>query len=216
MTREIWKDVPEYEGLYKVSNKGRVMSVGYGHKSLMTNFPNGGYSKVGLTKNKNLKIHFVHRLVLTAFSPNTNDETPLITHINGDKLDNRLNNLKWSSYSEVLKGSKGRPRSLSDSAAQEIINRIEAGESVQCVANDYDAHYQTILALWHGKTYANIERPSDTSLHKLSPADIRAIVKRRQRKDKIADIATDYGIHESYVSHIMAGRRHSDITDGLL
>lgn len=68
---EEWKDVSEYEGLYQVSNTGRVRSYYSGTWKIMKQSTRkGGYKKLFLRKNKERKSFFIHRLVATAFIPN--------------------------------------------------------------------------------------------------------------------------------------------------
>lgn len=98
--KEIWKDIKGYEGLYQVSNLGRVKSfprkgthtkrehiliVGKNHK---------GYFQVKLTKKCKAKTISVHRLVAEAFIPNP-DNLPQINHKDGNKDNNCVNNLEW-------------------------------------------------------------------------------------------------------------------------
>lgn len=110
---EIWKDIPEYEGSYKVSNKGRVksfISTFNGsernivkEKILKPAVGRDGYLKVRLTHcNKTLHSLFIHRLVLIAFK-GYDKERLFVNHINGNKQDNRLENLEWVTPSENMK-----------------------------------------------------------------------------------------------------------------
>lgn len=94
---EIWKPIRNYEGLYEISNIGRVRNVKTGR--ILKFKMNEGYYRVGLFKNNKQIIHLVHRLVATAFIPNSEGK-PLINHKNGRKLDNRVNNLEWCTYKE--------------------------------------------------------------------------------------------------------------------
>lgn len=106
MDNEIWKPVPGYEGYYQVSSLGRVKRIkgGKGTVSgsiLKNSITNCGYFNVGLSVNSKLKIVGVHRLVAEAFIPNP-DNKPEVNHINGDKQDNRIVNLEWSTRSENI------------------------------------------------------------------------------------------------------------------
>ena len=111
MTEEVWRDVKGYEGLYQVSDQGRV-------KSLERTFINkigreryvkecflkpgadgGGYLRVGLCDGEKRKTFKVHRLVCEAFHENP-DNKPQVNHINEIKTDNRASNLEWATARE--------------------------------------------------------------------------------------------------------------------
>lgn len=95
---EIWKDIEGYEGLYKVSNLGRVKSLNYNHtgkeKILRPKKERNGYLRVNLYKNGKNKMFTVHRLVAEAFLENP-DNLPQINHKNEIKTDNSVNNLEF-------------------------------------------------------------------------------------------------------------------------
>lgn len=99
--KEVWKDVVGYEGLYKVSNVGRVKSL---KKDMILNVKPHywGYIIVCLTKDKEEKSKRVHRLVAEAFIQNPNNY-PYINHINCIKTDNRVENLEWCTQSHNVK-----------------------------------------------------------------------------------------------------------------
>ena len=91
--QEIWKDIEGYEGLYQISNTGKILSLRSG-KLRVTSTNNGGYETIHLYKNAVDSIYTVHRLVALAFIPNPN-KFPEINHLNENKLDNRSENLEW-------------------------------------------------------------------------------------------------------------------------
>lgn len=98
--KEIWKDVLEYEGLYQVSNLGRVRSL-YNRniKILKAQKNKNGYLHLGLKKDGKVKNFLVHCLVWEVFK-GKKPEGYEVNHINEDKTDNRLCNLNLMTRKE--------------------------------------------------------------------------------------------------------------------
>ena len=97
---EAWKDIEGYEGLYQVSNKGRVKSLNYqgvAREKLIKHSIVSGYKRVTLYKNKTIKRFLVHRLVANAFLPNPQN-FPCINHKDENKQNNIVTNLEWCTY----------------------------------------------------------------------------------------------------------------------
>lgn len=109
LPNEEWRDVVGYEGLYQVSNMGRVKSLErqsstFCQKGTMCTYSVnekickqhtvGGYLMVHLSNNNKKKLVRVHRLVAMSFMPNPNNY-PQINHINENKTDNTLGNIEW-------------------------------------------------------------------------------------------------------------------------
>lgn len=111
MKDEIWKDCKHYEGLYQVSNYGRVKSlerdvVGkngmiiHVKEKYMIQRDNGhGYLFVNLWKYNKGRHEYVHRLVAMAFIPNPENK-PTVNHKDEDKQNNHVDNLEWMTYEE--------------------------------------------------------------------------------------------------------------------
>lgn len=103
---EIWLDVVGYEGLYQVSDWGRIRSA-YVNRTL-TPTPVDQYSHVTLRKNNQRKTLKVHRLVAEAFlGLSQNVDQWQVNHLNGIRNDNRLCNLEWCSPQENVQHSFG-------------------------------------------------------------------------------------------------------------
>ena len=116
MENEIWKDIKGFEGLYQISNFGRVKSLkrkrfNYRlqktieiHKEIILKpfEDKKGYLCVKLQNNKNKTMFKVHRLVAKTFIPNP-DDLPQINHINGIKNNNNMHNLEWCNCSYNVK-----------------------------------------------------------------------------------------------------------------
>lgn len=105
--QEIWKDVPGYEGIYRVSNIGRVKSLRmyaghyykYREKILKPKISRHGYEKVTLRKNGNSRDFFIHRLVGECFLDKPNGKCE-INHKDTNRKNNVFTNLEWVTHKE--------------------------------------------------------------------------------------------------------------------
>lgn len=112
---EIWKDIKGYEGLYQISNMGRVKSLDritsdgrcIKSKYLKIGDNNKGYKNVALCKNSIYEKCYVHRLVAQAFIPNEEGKKE-VDHINTIRDDNRVENLRWVTHKENMNNEISR------------------------------------------------------------------------------------------------------------
>ena len=112
---EIWKDIKNYEGLYQVSNLGRIKSLPkkttnqYSKEKILKPYgAKGDYYRIILTKNKVHKIHYVHRIVAEAFLSKSSDKL-VVNHKDENKQNNNANNLEWCTpYYNQVYGTKNK------------------------------------------------------------------------------------------------------------
>lgn len=159
---EEWRDIEEFEGLYQVSNEGRVRSL-ITNKIMKQQLDKCGYYKVGLY-NPIIKKHInsrVSRLVAKAFIPNLENK-PCCDHINTIRTDNRAENLRWADNKEnsnnplTIEKMFGHKRSCkkvyqydlngefvgeyeSAKKAAEAVNGTSAGISYCCLGGFYSS-----------------------------------------------------------------------------
>lgn len=101
---EIWKQIKNYEGLYEVSNMGRVRSLPRKTtkgKIISPNVKKNGYLTVSLFKDGKQNYKLIHRLVAEAFIDNPENKS-YIDHVNTIKNDNRAENLRWVTQKENM------------------------------------------------------------------------------------------------------------------
>jgi hypothetical protein len=160
---EIWLDVVGYEGLYKVSNLGRILSVKTRDK-IMISSNTKGYRRIGLHKNGENTMHFVHTLVGMAFIPNPENK-PTVNHKWGIKDDNRASELEWATDEEQMqhayklglqkpKRAELCPTSkLTNAQAIEICNSHKSDTELSKI---YNVARKTINHVRLGKTYGSV------------------------------------------------------------
>lgn len=105
--KEIWKDIPNYEGIYKINNLGEIRRYStyciYDRRipeyhNIKAHIDKNGYYRVLLSKNNKIKNYLVHRLVAQTFIPNPNN-LPQVNHKDENKTNNNVNNLEWCTRS---------------------------------------------------------------------------------------------------------------------
>lgn len=185
MDEEFWKDIPGYEGLYQISNLGRVKSLdrtktkqGHEHKVIgrmlkQIERTKGGRMNVRLYKNGKYKHHYVHVLVAHTFIGNI--EGLEVCHLDSNFKNNNLNNLKLDTISEnrideyrngnINKNRNVTPkdvREIRDLHHNNIYNTIELSEL-------YNTHRVNIGRISRGERFGFVDengniRPSKTAI----------------------------------------------------
>ena len=171
---EVWKDVVGYEELFSVSNKGRLFSKRT-NKILKQNIVGNGYNacvtKLNGRKGSNLVMK-IHREVAKAFIPNL-DELPFVNHIDGDKLNNNVENLEWVtprenvvhalalglSSLEHLKDSNKAFRKLSEDEVRYVRSEYKPFDrklGARALARKYGVCKETILSIINGLRYVDV------------------------------------------------------------
>lgn len=145
MKREIWKDIPGYEGKYQASTFGRVKSLNYMHtgkEGLLKfgkRYTHGGdyYYKVQLyDKNGKHKDWSVHIVIAMTFIPNP-DNLPEVNHKDENKLNNYVDNLEWCTRQyNLLYGTRIQRMSKRVACYDLNHNLIKIYDSISATAED--------------------------------------------------------------------------------
>lgn len=145
--KEMWRDIYGYNGMYQVSNRGRVRNAKY-MRILSHDVSKTGYHRVKLVDydangNRTIKQHMVHRLVALCFVPIYSLDRNQINHIDGNKWNNDWENLEWCNNSENQLhrhklgrenrkyGEENHKAVLSDNQAREIKAKYNTGNYTQ-------------------------------------------------------------------------------------
>ena len=187
LNNEIWKSIPEYEGMYEVSNLGRVRSLDreefyyneHGTKCvrfrtgmiLNPDIGNNGYPRVRLRNKENTKKMLVHRLVAFAFIYNENVDTDIIiNHKDSNPSNNRVDNLEWCTQQYNIKysyvcgnssnvGSKHPQSTITEDIAKEIYILGHSGKYTNIeLAATFNVNKQMINNIKIGHTWSHITK----------------------------------------------------------
>lgn len=153
---EIWKDVVGYEGLYQVSNLGRVRSLGFDkwHKGKIIKGCFDGKKKylfVSLHKEGKSKGFNIHRLVATAFIPNPNN-LPQVNHKDEDKTNNCADNLEWCDAFYNMNYGTAMERMISTRRANnKNEDMVAKSKATKIKNNSYSAEKPVNQFTWQGE-----------------------------------------------------------------
>ena len=147
MEGEIWKDIEGYEGLYQVSNMGRVKSLErmcksrWGkteyyrtvHSKILSQTPyTNGYLMIELSKNGKVKKFLAHRLVAMNFIENTENK-PTVDHKNTIVTDNRVENLRWFTHEQQMRENEATKKKCKEAIASRKQSYEQIKKQVRCI-----------------------------------------------------------------------------------
>lgn len=199
---EEWRDVVGYEGLYKISNKGRVKSYQGRYKQpkvLKTTMTTTGYKKIELTKNKRRKAFKVHRLVAKAFLSNKENK-PYVNHIDNNPLNNNVTNLEWCTQKENMIHSSiyGNHKSFAWENKDRVIADYRSGKSIRYLAKKYGGGSCTTIKNVLNREGVRIRTVSEQKMkYKYSRAEMVSLFVDGARN---VDIAKQLGIPRQLVN----------------
>ena len=134
---EIWKEIKDYEGLYWISNLGRVKSK---RKTLQS--IDGKYLKVGLSKNGIQKTKHIHRLVAETFIPNPYNKLQ-VNHKDENKKNNNANNLEWVTQKENANYGKRNEKVSNSQIKYKVIQKSMDGKIIKIWNSAYEIEKNT-------------------------------------------------------------------------
>lgn len=167
---EIWRDIAVFNGDYQESNYGRTKSFKHGKvKILKPSVSRNGYLYINLKSNGVHKRCLIHRLVAILFIPNP-DNKPQVNHIDGNKQNNRVDNLEWVTGSENITHAyelglqkSGEQHHKSKFTAEDvkfIRNVYVKGDKkfgARPLARQFNVSQPAILNIVNGNTYRNVD-----------------------------------------------------------
>lgn len=180
-TQEIWKPIPGFENSYQASNFGNIKSLSRPiyYKSgnyrmskeivLAKTIFGGQYYGVTLSENNKKRKHHLHRFIAETWIPNP-ENLPCVNHIDGNKLNNRIDNLEWCTYSHNnihayttgLKvpyercGAKNPKSVLTDELVGEIRSLKLCGFTCPEIAKKLNLNKNTVYDVFVGKSWRHI------------------------------------------------------------
>lgn len=126
MKDDLFKDIPNYEGLYQISTTGKIRNHKH-HILAQTLNSTSNYYRVHLCKNGKAKWHSIHKLVAETFIPNP-DNLPEVNHKDENKLNNNVSNLEWTTHRDNANYGTRIKRIRS-----KLTNHLELSKPVQCI-----------------------------------------------------------------------------------
>lgn len=237
-SKEVWKPIKHFEGIYEVSSYGRVKSLSrmitYGQYKkqskeilLKPQKDKNGYVTYSLSKNGFTRSYLAHRLVADAFITQPNEGTE-INHIDCNKENNHIENLEWVTRAENIrhafanglmvrhKGSKNGSALLTEEQVIKIKKDISEGKLyLREIAKKFGVSLTCISHINNGNTWSHVPFPEVKSvkgkrfLREEIVAEIKGLL--LYENASVKDVAKKYGISKYAIYKIKTGATWKDI-----
>lgn len=218
---EVWKPIPGFPG-YDVSNMGRVRSyfVRQGFcdwqkaetpQRILQPSIADGFPFVGLMAGGKRYTPRIHALVTLAFiGPRPGDQW--VQHIDGDSLNNQLENLRYEAIGVILAGRTGRPKKFSNEQARHIREEYSRGAGVSKLCAEYDASESLIWDIVTGKRYVKAGGPIRQRPSRFLPRQAAREIRERAARNGVTltALAEEYDRDLAAISRIVNGKTHKN------
>lgn len=228
---EEWRPIPEYEGLYAITRCGKVKRLqGYQAKTERILKPrlSGGLSHYviyTLSKDGKPKTQGLHRLLLQAFIGPPPTPEHECNHIDGNPLNNSLDNLEWVTASENIqhmlrlglrcekRGAEHYAAKMTQEQAFEIKQRYAAGESAAALGGEYGVRPNHVKDIGRGVRWKHLpyvdcgER--GRHMMKLTRSKVEEMRTLRQQGWTIKRLAERFNVSTTTVVHTVNGKYHN-------
>ena len=242
-----WKPVVGYENLYEVSSVGEVRFAGKSHANGRPLFRRAvppqlvkGYARVKLWKDHEVRYWFVHRLVAYAFWGSPSKGKDQIRHLDGNRLNNRVENLAWGNPWDnafdrdihgrtasgkgsgawthpecIVRGSRQGGARFTEGQIVELRHRWRQGETQTALAREFGVDQTTLSSLLTGKSWKHVPLEPTAERYrganaKLKQAQVKEIRDRRTRGERLKELAREFGVSPTTICSIA---RHKDWKD---
>lgn len=215
---EIWRSINDYGNFYEVSNLGRVRSFKRRKlKILKERISPNGYRFVAFQIDGKKILQTVHRLVAQAFIPNPGNK-PEVNHIDGNKANNRVENLEWVTRSEntqhalatgLIKSGENHYNARLTNEQARFVRENPDNLSITQLAESFNVSREFISDVQLGKTYRNAGGPirgklqSSLRLPDEIRNEIRRLYVKRSAEFGCVALSQKFNCHPSTISNIV-------------
>lgn len=232
--KEAWICINNEKTRYIVRTDGRIFSTNYRMSGKIHELSKvtdtGGYQEVKLSIHNKSFLAQVHQLVAQAFILNSNNYDE-VNHIDGNKKNNHVENLEWSSRSDNLKhayannlikpicGENHSKTNLSNKTVRKICELIEDNVGLKTISKITGVPYLIVNSIYHKRTWNSISKDYNfdnftaNEHRKLSNEDVRRMCELYINNPDLnfSDIGRIFNMHKTSVRNILRGNAYKEI-----